>query len=120
MVVAVPSFWMCGSKLDLAVISAQCRNVGAALVVDGTQSIGATDFDVNALKPDFLIAAGYKWLLCPYGISFLWAANEYCEQLGAHSQLEIHGWDSRETGRSKANWGLPGGEDSSGWLDTSG
>lgn len=42
--------------------------MGALLVIDGTQSVGAYPFDVNEIDPDALICAGYKWLLGPYGI----------------------------------------------------
>jgi selenocysteine lyase/cysteine desulfurase len=39
-------------------------------VVDGTQSIGAVDFDFARIQPDLLVCAGYKWLLGPYQIGF--------------------------------------------------
>ncbi len=32
--------------------------------------------DVGRIRPDFLIAAAYKWLLCPYTLAFLYAAPE--------------------------------------------
>jgi selenocysteine lyase/cysteine desulfurase len=60
--------WTDGSLFDLAGIGARAREVGAALVVDGTQSVGAMPFDVNELKPDALICAAYKWLMGPYSI----------------------------------------------------
>jgi aspartate aminotransferase-like enzyme len=41
--------------------------VGAALVVDAIQSLGAHPFDVDEVGPDFLVASAYKWLLGPYG-----------------------------------------------------
>ncbi len=60
--------WMTGSKFDLKAISARCRAVGAKLIVDGTQSIGACSFDVQSIPVDALICAGYKWLLGPYSV----------------------------------------------------
>jgi selenocysteine lyase/cysteine desulfurase len=73
--VAVPHFhWTDGGRVDLARIGEQARAVGAALVVDGTQSVGASPFDVNVIQPDFLICAAYKWLLGPYSLGFLYAA----------------------------------------------
>ena len=30
--------------------------------------------DVERLQPDYLVASGYKWLLCPYRLSFLYVA----------------------------------------------
>ncbi len=59
--------WTDGAMLDLVRIGARCREVGAALVIDGTQSVGVLPFDVNAIQPDFLAVATYKWLLGPYG-----------------------------------------------------
>jgi selenocysteine lyase/cysteine desulfurase len=74
-VAALPNaHWTDGGLLDLAHIGEQARAVGAALVVDGTQSVGASLFDVSAIQPDFLICAAYKWLLGPYSLGFLYAA----------------------------------------------
>lgn len=69
-------FWADGTLIDLAAVGQRCREVGAALVVDGTQSVGALPFDVAAIRPDFLIVAGYKWLLCPYTFGFLYVAPQ--------------------------------------------
>ncbi len=70
-VVAVPHVhWTDGTRFDLEAVGARCRDVGAALVVDGTQSVGALPFDVQAVRPDALVCASYKWLLGPYSFSF--------------------------------------------------
>ena len=60
--------WADGTRFDLAAIRQRTREVGALLIVDGTQSVGALPFDVSALQPDALICAGYKWLLGPYSV----------------------------------------------------
>lgn len=60
--------WTDGTWFDLAAVGARAREVGAALVVDGTQSVGALPFDVSELRPDALICAGYKWLMGPYSL----------------------------------------------------
>jgi selenocysteine lyase/cysteine desulfurase len=74
-VAALPNVhWTDGGRLDLVAIGRRCREVGAALVVDGTQSIGAMPFDVSEVRPDFLVCSAYKWLLCPYTLAFLYAA----------------------------------------------
>lgn len=66
-VVALPHVhWTDGSRFDLEAIGGRARDVGAALVVDGTQSVGALPFDVERVRPDALVVAGYKWLLAPY------------------------------------------------------
>ena len=70
-------FWADGTLIDLAAVGRRCREVGAALVVDATQSVGALPFDVAEIRPDFLIVAGYKWLFCPYTLGFLYVAPEH-------------------------------------------
>ena len=58
--------WTDGARIDLEAAARRAREVGAALVVDGSQSIGAVPFDVGRIRPDALITVGYKWLLGPY------------------------------------------------------
>ena len=79
-IVAVPNcHWTDGSLLDLGRLGEGTRRVGAALVVDGIQSLGAHPFDVREVRPDFLVASAYKWLLGPYGIGFLYAGERWRE-----------------------------------------
>lgn len=79
-VVALPHcHWTDGGRLDLVRIGARCREVGAALVLDLTQSAGALRFDAGAVQPDYVISAGYKWLLGPYSLGFLWVAPKHRE-----------------------------------------
>lgn len=63
--------WTDGTRFDLEAIGRRAREVGAMFVVDGTQSIGAMPFDWEAVRPDLLICAGYKWLLGPYQIGLV-------------------------------------------------
>ncbi|BBL79637.1 aminotransferase [Rubrobacter xylanophilus] len=74
-VVAPNCHWTDGSLVDLERVGEEARRAGAALVVDATQSLGAHPFDVRRVRPDFLVAAAYKWLLGPYGVAFLWVAE---------------------------------------------
>lgn len=62
--------WTDGTKFDLEAIARRAREVGAAVVVDGTQSVGALPFDVQAIQPDALVCATYKWLMGPYSMGF--------------------------------------------------
>ena len=66
--------WTDGARIDLVAVGARCREVDAALALDLTQSCGAMVCDVRAVQPDFLVVAGYKWLLGPYATGFLYAA----------------------------------------------
>jgi selenocysteine lyase/cysteine desulfurase len=79
-VVSVPNcHWTDGSLLDLRRVGERAREVGAALVVDAIQSLGAHPFDVREVRPDFLVASAYKWLLGPYGVGFMYAGGEWRE-----------------------------------------
>ena len=60
--------WADGSLFDLETISKKAKSVGAVLVIDGTQSIGALPFDVQKIQPDALVVSGYKWLMSSYGM----------------------------------------------------
>lgn len=60
--------WTDGTLFNLMEIRKRTRDVGALLIVDGTQSIGALPFDVSQLQPDAVVCAGYKWLLGPYSL----------------------------------------------------
>lgn len=72
-VVALPHVhWTDGTRFDLERIGAKAREHGAAVIIDGTQSIGAMAFDLDGIRPDAVFCAGYKWLLGPYGIGFGW------------------------------------------------
>jgi selenocysteine lyase/cysteine desulfurase len=64
--------WADGTRFDLETIAARAREVGALLVVDGTQSLGALPFPFHAIRPDAVITATYKWLLGPYSAALGW------------------------------------------------
>jgi len=77
-VVAVSScHWTDGARIDLRPIGSACRDIGSVFVVDATQTLGALPFSTAEIKPDFLVAAGYKWLLCPYGFGLLYVSDEW-------------------------------------------
>lgn len=77
-VVAVsPSHWTDGARIDLPPIGSACRDNGSMLVVDASQSLGAVPFALAEIKPDFLVAAAYKWLLCPYGLAVLYVSEQW-------------------------------------------
>lgn len=60
--------WQYGIRFDLAQISTRAKLFGALLAVDGTQSVGALDFDIQEIRPDALICVAYKWLMGPYSM----------------------------------------------------
>ena len=66
-----------GSLLDAARVADACHKQGALLLLDVSQSCGALPMDVNQLGADFMVCAGYKWLLGPFGTGFFWAKSEH-------------------------------------------
>jgi len=76
--VSVPNVhWTDGALVDLDPIAARCRDLGARLVIDGSQSVGAMPLDLGELQPDFLVSVGYKWLLGPFSAGYLYVAEEH-------------------------------------------
>ncbi len=60
--------WADGTMFQLEEIRKRTKAVGALLVIDGTQSVGALPFDIQTIQPDALICGGYKWLMGPYSL----------------------------------------------------
>ena len=78
--VALPNcHWMDGGALDLGVIAERVHAVGARFFIDATQSIGVKPLDVGILDPDFVACSGYKWLLSPDGVGFLYVAPSHLD-----------------------------------------
>jgi len=79
-VVAVPIVhWADGTLFDIPAIRKKTDRVGAALIIDGTQSIGALPFSVTDAPPDALITAGYKWLFGPYSCALGWMGPRFAD-----------------------------------------
>jgi cysteine desulfurase / selenocysteine lyase len=66
-----------GSLLDAKRLAAASHAQGALLLLDVSQCCGGMPLNVHDLGVDFLICAGYKWLLGPYGTGFFWAKREH-------------------------------------------
>jgi len=90
-IVAVPHVhWADGTRFDLEQIGSRCRDVGAALIVDGTQSVGALPIDFRAIRPDVLICAGYKWLLGPYSIGLAYYGPRFAAGIPLEENCSRH------------------------------
>jgi cysteine desulfurase / selenocysteine lyase len=63
--------------IDAARVAAACHAQGTLLLLDVSQSCGAVPMSVAALGADFVVSAGYKWLLGPFGTGFFWAKSEH-------------------------------------------
>jgi selenocysteine lyase/cysteine desulfurase len=71
--------WADGTRFDLERLAARAHEVGALVVIDGTQSVGALEFPFDAARPDAVICAAYKWLMGPYGLAFGWFGDAFAE-----------------------------------------
>ena len=80
-VVAIPHcHWTDGETINLDSVSAACRKHNAALVIDASQSLGVRPLDFQAIRPDFVLVVGYKWLLGAYGLGYLYSAEKWCDE----------------------------------------
>jgi selenocysteine lyase/cysteine desulfurase len=82
--------WFEGAAVDLEAVSRATKAAGAALVVDGTQWVGALPFDVTRVAPDFLVFAMYKFMLGPYRLAFLYADKRWQRD---GRPIEHHVWN---------------------------
>jgi cysteine desulfurase/selenocysteine lyase len=85
-----------GSLLDARRVAEACHAQGALLLLDVSQSCGAVPMNVRELGADFLICAGYKWLLGPYGAGFFWIKHELLAQIrpGPFNWMSVPGSDN--------------------------
>ncbi|MGB8475703.1 MAG: aminotransferase class V-fold PLP-dependent enzyme [Candidatus Acidiferrum sp.] len=65
------------SLLDAARVAAACHAQGTLLLLDVSQACGTLPIDVEKLGADFMVSAGYKGLLSPFGTGFFWAKSEH-------------------------------------------
>ncbi|MDR3062735.1 MAG: cysteine desulfurase [Methanobrevibacter sp.] len=66
-----------GSMENLKAIEKIVHDNGSYLVIDGAQSIGHSDINVNDINPDFMAFPGHKGLLGPVGTGFLYLKEEH-------------------------------------------
>ena len=69
--------WADGTVFQIRSIREKTYHVGAKLVLDGTQAIGAMPFNLSDIQPDALICAAYKWLMGPYSIGLAYFGPEF-------------------------------------------
>jgi selenocysteine lyase/cysteine desulfurase len=68
-----------GLKLDLRRLGFACQERGVHLVVDGIQGAGAVPIDLAGLSA--FATGGYKGLLAPEGMGFLWTEASFRQAL---------------------------------------
>ena len=90
-IVSVPNVhWTNGALVDLERVCARAHELDAAIVLDVSQSAGAMPLDVEALRPDFLISVGYKWLFGPFGVAYM-----YVDERRRDGEPIEHNWINR-------------------------
>jgi selenocysteine lyase/cysteine desulfurase len=83
--------WTNGAYIDLLSIRNTLGNSDIIMAIDATQSLGAMPFQLDQVKPDFLVTAGYKWLLCPYGFTIMYVSERW-----RNSRPLEESWQARE------------------------
>lgn len=79
-----------GFRPPLAEIASYLRERGILFYLDGTQSVGALQFDVQRIRPAMLCIDAYKWMLSPNGAGFIYVDPE----LRGRLQPSVVGWRS--------------------------
>ncbi|HHO58714.1 MAG TPA: aminotransferase class V-fold PLP-dependent enzyme, partial [Thiotrichales bacterium] len=77
-----------GLRLDLQQLGQACKKNNSLFCVDAIQSLGAIQFDVNAVQADFVVADGHKWLCAPEGTALFYCRRNVMPLL----QLHQFGW----------------------------
>jgi len=83
--------WTNGANIDLVSVRKAIEGTDIIMAIDATQSLGAVPFPLEKVKPDFLVSAGYKWLLCPYGFSLMYVSERW-----RNSRPLEESWQARE------------------------
>jgi selenocysteine lyase/cysteine desulfurase len=73
--------YACGLKLPAEEIVDLAHASGALVALDGAQTGGQLNLDVNALGVDFYSISGQKWVLGPNGTGSLFARREHIANL---------------------------------------
>jgi selenocysteine lyase/cysteine desulfurase len=77
-IIALPNcHWINGTYIDLQQISNASKSVGSYFVLDLSQSLGALPIDLDKIQPDFAVSVGYKWLLGPYGLGYMYVSEKW-------------------------------------------
>lgn len=90
-----------GLRLDLARLGRACEAAEVLFCVDAIQSLGALPLDVRAIRADFVVADGHKWLLGPEGLALFYCRRELfgrlrLRQFGWHMVEHMGDYDRRD------------------------
>jgi selenocysteine lyase/cysteine desulfurase len=86
--------WRTGTRVDLARLSAACRNHECRFVVDGAHGVGAVP--VDGTRVDAYCAPVFKWLLSGFGLGFVTLSDA----LAAELTPALRGYSNESPSRS--------------------
>jgi cysteine desulfurase/selenocysteine lyase len=88
-----------GFRPPLEQMAPMLRERGILLYLDGTQGVGALQFDASTIRPAMLAVHGYKWMLSPTGAGFCYVDPEVRDRIAP----QVVGWRTHKTWREVDN-----------------
>jgi selenocysteine lyase/cysteine desulfurase len=82
--------WINGLRAEVAEIGKLAKENGSYYAIDGTQSTGYLETDVEEWRADFLVTSNYKWLLSPFGASEFYCSRRVMKEF----EPPLLGWHS--------------------------
>lgn len=73
-----------GIRMDLLRLGEFCKERDIFFCIDAIQSLGALQFDVQAVHADAVVADAHKWLLGPEGIALFYINPQWRKKLALH------------------------------------
>lgn len=73
--------WCYGTELPVAEAVELAHDAGARVLVDAVQVPGQTAMDVREWGAEYVVAAGHKWLLGPWGAGFVYVEESAADEL---------------------------------------
>ncbi|AEH36710.1 aminotransferase class V-fold PLP-dependent enzyme [Halopiger xanaduensis] len=73
--------WTHGTRLPVSEIVDIAHDAGALVLVDAVQAPGQGPVDVTEWDADFVVGAGHKWLLAPFGSGFCYVDEDVAADL---------------------------------------
>jgi selenocysteine lyase/cysteine desulfurase len=73
--------WNYGTRLPIADVVDLAHEHDCLVLVDAVQSFGQRPIDVQAWDADFVVGAGHKWLLGPWGAGILYVDEDVAAEL---------------------------------------
>jgi selenocysteine lyase/cysteine desulfurase len=73
--------WNYGTELPLSDIVDVANDAGAEVLVDAVQTPGQKPMDVKEWGAEYVVGAGHKWMIGPWGAGFLYVERDVAESM---------------------------------------